>query len=248
MKKFRKIGSTKFQYEINQEGVLRNVKSKHITKQQKDKDGYMGVTLNAKSISQHNFRVHRLVAEAWCNIPVHLKDYELKDLQVNHINFIRHDNNSSNLEWCTPKENYEYSKDRIISAVIKSNKDSNNIKTRKKSWKKKYDTCPEFKNEILNNLHKVHINDDIQSKRLNTLKTSKKNIDAYSKVFEKRHEEMKISIYCIELDMYFKGALSAAEYISKIIDKCNVKTMRRQISRALTTHTHYAYGYHWLKK
>lgn len=48
------------------------------------------------------FLVHRLVASAF--VPG-----EIKGLQVNHINGVRNDNRSDNLEWVTASENLKHS-------------------------------------------------------------------------------------------------------------------------------------------
>lgn len=58
--------------------------------------GYPEVTLT-KGAVRNSFRVHRLVATAFCPGPV------LE--QVNHINSIRTDNRAENLEWCTGIQN-----------------------------------------------------------------------------------------------------------------------------------------------
>ena len=58
--------------------------------------GYPEVTLT-KGAVRNSFRVHRLVATAFCpNGPQE---------HVNHINSIRDDNRAVNLEWCTAQEN-----------------------------------------------------------------------------------------------------------------------------------------------
>lgn len=58
--------------------------------------GYPEVTLT-KGAVRNSFRVHRLVATAFCpNGPQE---------HVNHINSIRTDNRAENLEWCTAKHN-----------------------------------------------------------------------------------------------------------------------------------------------
>lgn len=49
-------------------------------------------------------QVHRIVAEAFCDIPEHLSEYTCKKLTVDHINSIPTDNHYKNLKWCTQKE------------------------------------------------------------------------------------------------------------------------------------------------
>lgn len=98
-----------------------NVKRKELTRIVKDSHGgYMvrhdsekmiAVTDNGNgyliaSITQNgkrkNFYVHRLVANAFLERDV-TKEY------VNHIDFDKKNNNVSNLEWCTQKENIAHS-------------------------------------------------------------------------------------------------------------------------------------------
>jgi hypothetical protein len=61
------------------------------------KDGYYRCNLK-KDSNRFNFRVHRLVAEAF------IENKELKNY-VNHINGIKTDNRVENLEWCSASEN-----------------------------------------------------------------------------------------------------------------------------------------------
>lgn len=110
MKEFRKVPSLKFLYEISQDGILRNVKSKKETVFEPDKNGYYRCTIHNKSIadSPKHFLRHRLVAECWCNIPERLEDYPINKLQVNHIDGDKSNNNCKNLEWVLPFENVRH--------------------------------------------------------------------------------------------------------------------------------------------
>lgn len=65
-------------------------------------NGYLYVSLT-KNRKRRNHYVHRLVAEAFC-------EKKETDVEVNHLNKIKTDNRSENLEWCTHQENMEYSK------------------------------------------------------------------------------------------------------------------------------------------
>lgn len=60
-------------------------------------NGYLLVRFNAHK-KQYAFYVHRLVAAAYC-------EGYARGLQVNHIDGNKQNNNASNLEWCTAKQN-----------------------------------------------------------------------------------------------------------------------------------------------
>lgn len=63
--------------------------------------GYLIVSLR-KQGKRKNHYVHRLVAMAFVENPDSKK-------YINHIDFNKHNNNASNLEWCTQKENTNHS-------------------------------------------------------------------------------------------------------------------------------------------
>lgn len=106
METFVAIRGYENKYTINQSGVIKtfynkNGKMDYELKQYIDKDGYRYVKLYADGKCR-NKQVHRLVAETFIpninNKPV-----------VNHKDCNRLNNNVSNLEWCTVKENVNHS-------------------------------------------------------------------------------------------------------------------------------------------
>ncbi len=80
-------------------------------------NGYKYVSLTHP---RKNYYVHRLVAETFIPNPDNKKC-------VNHKDFDRANNNVENLEWCTHKENSEYSSDNLSRSKL-----SNSIMKNKK--------------------------------------------------------------------------------------------------------------------
>ena len=92
-------------YQVSNLGRVKRLKGKYmksdkLLKQVKLDSGYVAVCL-CKHNKTKNFRVHRLVAEAFIPNP------EEKP-QVNHIDENKTNNVASNLEWMTAKENNNY--------------------------------------------------------------------------------------------------------------------------------------------
>lgn len=84
-------------YEISNDGKLRNIKSGKILSTKPGRQGYVVYAVRIMGKIKM-IRAHRLVAEAFLVKPVG------KDV-INHINSNRSDNRVENLEWCTIKEN-----------------------------------------------------------------------------------------------------------------------------------------------
>lgn len=102
MKEFRKLKSLKFLYEINSEGILRNVKSKKVIKGYRESNGYTRVKLESKSLGGIvRTSIHQLVAEAFVPNPMGLPE-------VNHKNSDRSDNRAENLEWVSHSQNMKH--------------------------------------------------------------------------------------------------------------------------------------------
>ena len=90
-------------YEVNAYGLVRNKKTQRILKPFLNNAGYYQVGLYHEGNRKKKL-VHRLVAQAFIPNP-QSKPY------VNHINGHPTDNDVSNLEWCTQKENVRHAID-----------------------------------------------------------------------------------------------------------------------------------------
>lgn len=87
-----------FHYSVSNLGNVKNILTKQILKPQKSPTGYYTV-LMYKDGKPKMFQVHRLVLMAFKPTNNYL------DLQVNHIDHNRLNNNLNNLQWVTCKEN-----------------------------------------------------------------------------------------------------------------------------------------------
>lgn len=88
-------------YDVDEFGVVRNIKTNRVLHQHIDKDGYLRVAIYDKEHKQHRKLVHRLVAEAFIPNPDNLP-------QVNHKDGNKQNNSVDNLEWCTHSENQKH--------------------------------------------------------------------------------------------------------------------------------------------
>lgn len=87
-------------YEISDDGIIRNTQTNHVLALSKDEKGYLYTSLYVNGNRYGKF-VHRLVAEAFIPNPENKPN-------INHKDFDTGNPKVGNLEWCTQKENIDY--------------------------------------------------------------------------------------------------------------------------------------------
>ena len=94
-------------YQVSDLGRVKRVagsphcKVDRILKPASQTTGYLFVTLS-KQGKEKTFRIHRLVMENFSPTE------KMENLQVNHLDEDRTNNNLNNLQWCTCQENINY--------------------------------------------------------------------------------------------------------------------------------------------
>lgn len=98
-------------YQINELGKVKRVDSGKILKNAVGKIGYPVVSLWKNNKGQTKY-IHRMLAECF------LSNHDNKR-EVNHIDGVKTNNNLSNLEWVTPKENIKHAYDKGLNYFSK---------------------------------------------------------------------------------------------------------------------------------
>lgn len=89
----------KFDYYVTDDGRVYSDVSKKFLSPQLDKNGYEKVVMTSTDGKRHRYSVHRLVMENFNPVE------NMSQLQVNHKDGNKRNNNLDNLEWCTNYEN-----------------------------------------------------------------------------------------------------------------------------------------------
>lgn len=113
-------------FSVTEDGRVYSHRTNKFLKQTISKTGYwyLATKIGGRSGKNVCFKVHRLVAEAY------IKNPDNKP-HVNHIDSNRLNNHVSNLEWVTPKENYDHAVGvgNISPELIKELSRSNRVLT-----------------------------------------------------------------------------------------------------------------------
>lgn len=143
-------------YYIYSDGRVQNCNTGHFLKYTTDNNGYLKVRLY-KDKHQHTLSVHRLVALAFLPNP---NNYP----QVNHKDENKHNNDISNLEWCTVKYNANYGmrNERIReklkqNAVLPDNRIKVNMYTLDGIFVRQFDSLKEAKIFLNKPITEAHI-------------------------------------------------------------------------------------------
>ena len=102
----------KFDYYVTDDGRVWSERTQKYLSQQYDKNGYVKVQLRSIDNKSHWYSVHRLVLENFNPVD------NMEKLQVNHIDGNKLNNNLSNLEWVTCKENINHAIQNNLRAKI----------------------------------------------------------------------------------------------------------------------------------
>ena len=101
MEYFKDVFGFEGYYQISNCGRILNLKRQKFVNPWKNKYGYLMFTVQKPGQRKHR-TLHSLVLEAF------MLDSRPADLVINHKNSIKTDNNLSNLEYCTVKENVHH--------------------------------------------------------------------------------------------------------------------------------------------
>ena len=96
-------------YLVYEDGSIFSIKSNKYLKPRFNSEGYANVYLHKNGFGK-NFKVHRLVAQAFLPNPHNYSE-------INHIDYDKTNNNIVNLEWCDRSYNVRYSKAKRVKQI-----------------------------------------------------------------------------------------------------------------------------------
>lgn len=99
-------------YAIEEDGRVWSYFSKRYMKVKEDKDGYLALSLKNNNGGYSRFGIHRLLMIAFCPVD------NMENLQVNHIDGNKKNNNLNNLEWVTCEENLKHARENKLNTTF----------------------------------------------------------------------------------------------------------------------------------
>lgn len=119
--KIANLNLEKYKFQTN--GKVWSKHKQDYLKGKKDRDGYTLFELSSKDGKFHTYKLHRILAELYCEVP---SGYTIDELEVDHIKPISEGgtNDVSNLRWVTPKENHNNPKTLLNMSKAMKNKPS----------------------------------------------------------------------------------------------------------------------------
>jgi hypothetical protein len=117
----KEISGFEGRYSVTEDGRVYSFLTDRYLRPKHHSNGYYVVTLMRADGKHCDCLVHRLVCRAFHGDPTH------EQTDVNHINGLKSDNRSANLEWCTRSQNMVHAEThglmrRQIESVRESNK------------------------------------------------------------------------------------------------------------------------------
>lgn len=103
-------------YTASNTGSIKWIIKGKLVKQCIEKTGYPTVCLYKDKNNKHTKTVHRLIASSFIDNPSNLP-------QVNHKDWVKHNNNVNNLEWCSISDNLKH-RYRTLWQIPRFKKDS----------------------------------------------------------------------------------------------------------------------------
>lgn len=99
-------------YAIEEDGRVYSKTIKKYMKTSIDKDGYSTISLKNDRNGYSHFGIHRLLMIAFNPIE------NMENMQVNHLDGDKTNNNLNNLEWCTTEENLKHARSNHLNEVF----------------------------------------------------------------------------------------------------------------------------------
>jgi hypothetical protein len=143
-------------FEVSTNGDVRLVTKKRIIKPWDNGNGYLCVSKVFSGKKRKNYYIHRLVASAYLDNTQNLPE-------VNHKDGNKHNNNITNLEWCSRGDNVRHAFQTGLSKPSEKQREAarktaqKNLSVMREGWKKWYATEEGKKKHIAHAMENLKI-------------------------------------------------------------------------------------------